>query len=93
MDKYLKALFDLKITYGKKLGNILYYGAIIIALGNLIYSFINSIITMSLGGAQVFQGLWQFVTSPVMFVFYFIIIRIVCELLNLFFDRFGNREE
>lgn len=93
MDKYLKAIFDLKTTFGKKLVTVLYYGAIIVAFGNLIYSAINSIIMMTLGGAQVFAGLWQFITSPIMFVFYFIIIRIVCELLNLLFERYGNRND
>ena len=90
MDKYLRAIFDLKTTFGKKLVTVLYYGAVVVALGNLLYSVINSIIIMSLGGAQVFAGMWQFVTAPIMFVFYFIIIRIVCELLNLIFDRFGR---
>ena len=87
MDKYIKAIFDLKTSYGKKLVNVLYYASIIIAAGNLIYNLMNSVFVIAAGGAQVFAGFWSFITAPILFVFYLIIIRVVCEVLNVFFDR------
>ena len=87
MDKYLKAILDLKTAYGKKLVTLLYYAGIIVAIGNLIYNVMNSIFIVSVGGNKLFEGFWGFTTAPITFVFYLIVIRVVCEVLNVFFDR------
>lgn len=87
MDKYLKSFLKLDSLYGKKLIVILYYASLVIAAGNFVYSFISSIVLMAQGGTMILDGIWRLLTSPFILAFYVLIIRVVCELLLVFFSR------
>ncbi len=87
MDKYIKSFLKLDSVYGKKLIVVLYYASLVIAAGNLIYSFVSSIVLMAQGGTMILDGIWRLLTCPFVFAFYVLIIRVVCEVLMVFFLR------
>ena len=86
----LKSFLKLDNIYGTKLVQILYYASIIVAVGSFFYSVISAIVTMTHGAGHILSGLWQFVTSPIMLVFWLIVIRVVCELLTVLFKHFNR---
>lgn len=87
MDKYIKSFLKLDNLYGKKLIVILYYASLVMAAGNFVYLFVSSIVLMAQGGAMILNGIWRLLTSPFVFAFYILIIRVVCELLLIIFSR------
>lgn len=83
-----KALLSLETTYGKKLVTIVYYVMTVVILVNVIVSFISGIV--SVAGGHVFTGLGEILFCLPLAVVYFLILRVICELVNAIFEHCGK---
>ena len=83
-----KALLNLENPYGRKLVTIVYYvmtGAIAI---NAFLTFIGGIASVATG--NVLTGLIDIIFCLPLALVYFLILRVVCELINAIFEHCGK---
>lgn len=83
-----KALLNLENPYGRKLVTIVYYvmtGAIAI---NAFLNFIGGIANVATG--NVLAGLIDIIFCLPLALVYFLILRVVCELINAIFEHCGK---
>ena len=83
-----KALLNLEQTYGKKLVTIFYYVMTVAIAVNALLNFIGGIANVANG--LVLSGLIDIVFCLPLAVIYFIILRVVCELVNTIFEHCGK---
>ena len=83
-----KALLNLEQTYGKKLVTIVYYVMTAAIAVNALLNFIGGIANVAKG--LVLSGLIDIVFCLPLAVIYFIILRVVCELVNTIFEHCGK---
>ena len=83
-----KSLLSLENGYGKKLVNIVYYIMIIVIAINVIVSFISGV--ANIAGGLVMVGLGQIIFCLPLAVVYFLVLRLVCELINAIFEHCGK---
>ena len=83
-----KALLNLEQTYGKKLVTIFYYVMTAAIAVNALLNFIGGIANVANG--LVLSGLIDIVFCLPLAVIYFIILRVVCELVNTIFEHCGK---
>ena len=83
-----KSLLSLENGYGRKLVNIVYYVMIIVIAVNVIVSFISGV--AKIAGGLVMSGLGQIIFCLPLAVVYFLILRLVCELVNAIFEHCGK---
>ncbi len=83
-----KALLNFETTYGKKLVTVVYYVMTAVILINVLVSFISGIVNVADG--YVFVGLGEILFCLPLAVVYFLILRVVCELVNAIFEHCGK---
>lgn len=83
-----KALLNFDTIYGKKLVTIVYYVMTAVILVNVLVSFISGII--SVAGGSVFTGLGEILFCIPLAIVYFLVLRVVCELVNAIFEHCGK---
>ena len=83
-----KALLNFDTIYGKKLVTIVYYVMTAVILVNVLVSFISGII--SVAGGHVFIGLGEILFCIPLAIVYFLVLRVVCELVNAIFEHCGK---
>ena len=83
-----KALLNFDTTYGKKLVTIVYYVMTAVILVNVLVSFISGIV--SVAGGYVFSGLGKILFCLPLAIVYFLVLRVVCELVNAIFEHCGK---
>lgn len=84
-----KDLFNLDKIHGKKLVLVLYYLGFAAIVVNMIVSFIYGIVLL-FTPAQVWAGLGRVLFSMPLAVVYFVVLRVVCELISALFDMTGK---
>lgn len=83
-----KALLNLEQTYGKKLVTIVYYVMTAVIAVNTLIDFIGGIANVAKG--FVLSGMVDIVFCLPLAIVYFIILRVVCELVNAIFEHCGK---
>ena len=83
-----KSLLTLENGYGRKLVNIVYYVMTIVIAINVIVSFISGVVNIA--GGFVMSGLGKIIFCLPLAVVYFLILRLVCELVNAIFEHCGK---
>ena len=83
-----KTLLSFDVHYGKKIVTLLYYVMIVLISVNTLCSFIRGILNVC--GGEVFNGLCGILFCLPLTVVYLLVLRLVCEMLDLFFDRFDR---
>ncbi|MBR2861024.1 MAG: DUF4282 domain-containing protein [Clostridia bacterium] len=91
MEKFdfdFKSLLSLETAYGRKLVTVAYYVLTVAILINAIVSFIAGISMVATG--SVLAGLGNIIFCVPLAVVYFIVLRVVCELVNAVFEHCGK---
>lgn len=83
-----KALLNLENPYGRKLVTIVYYVMTGVILVNAFLSFIGGIASVATG--NILSGLANIVFCLPLAIVYFLILRVVCELINAIFEHCGK---
>lgn len=83
-----KALLNLENLYGRKLVTIVYYVMTGVILVNAFLSFIGGIASVATG--NILSGLANIVFCLPLAVVYFLILRVLCELVNTIFEHCGK---
>jgi len=92
MNFSIKDFFTLDKLHGKKLVLLMYYALTAGIVVNMIVSFIYGI-ALLFTPEQVWIGLGKVLFSLPLAVLYFIILRVVCELITALFDKTGKGED
>lgn len=88
LKNFFESLFHFDKIFGKKLLLIVYY-AVTAAIGvNAVVSFINGIVYLFVGNPL--EGLWKIIFCIPLAIINFLILRLVCEIISLFFDKFDK---
>ncbi|MBE7092488.1 MAG: DUF4282 domain-containing protein [Clostridiales bacterium] len=83
-----KSLINLDTTYGKKLVTIVYYLMTVVIVVNTVVSFIAGI--ASIANGFIINGLGNILFCVPLAIVYFLILRVVCELVNAIFEHCGK---
>ncbi len=83
-----KALLNLEQSYGRKLVTIVYYVMTAAIAVNTLLDFIGGIANVARG--YVLNGLVEIIFCLPLAVVYFLILRVVCELVNTIFEHCGK---
>ena len=83
-----KSLLSLETTYGKKLVTVAYYVLVVAIVINAAVSFIAGIGMVATG--NILAGLGNIIFCVPLAVVYFIVLRVVCELVNAVFEHCGK---
>lgn len=83
-----KALLNLENPYGRKLVTIVYYVMTGVIAVNAFISFIGGIASVATG--NILSGLASIVFCLPLAIVYFLILRVICELVNTIFEHCGK---
>ncbi len=80
-----KNLMNLENPYGKKLVTILYYVMTVVIAVNSVVSFFAGIVSIAAG--NILLGLGNIIFCVPLAIVYFLILRLVCEVVNAVLDH------
>ena len=83
-----KSLLNLENSYGRKLVTIVYYVMTGVIAINAFLSFIGGIASVATG--NILNGLINIIFCIPLAIVYFLVLRVVCELINAIFEHCGK---
>mgnify|MGYP003501819135 CR=1 FL=1 len=81
----VKKLLNLDAPYGKQLVTIIYYVMTAVIIVNSVVSFFAGIV--SIAGGKILAGLGNIIFCLPLAIVYFLILRLVCEVINAVLDH------